>query len=73
MPSTKCIIIRQRICFAKSRDKEMFIYAASGPLDCSLHLHRVLCNNAGLLWSVSQSASEATRTVCKNKQLCFQM
>ena len=34
--------IRQRLYFVKSRDKEMFlfIYAASGPLHCSLHLHR---------------------------------
>ena len=36
MPSTKCIILRQRICFAKSRDKEMFIYAASGPFNLVL-------------------------------------
>ena len=45
--------IQQRVCFVKSRDKEMFlfIYAASGHLDYSLHSHRALCNNAGLLWS----------------------
>ena len=44
--------IRQRICFVKSLDKEMFlfIYAASGPLQvASLHLHRGFCNNAGLM------------------------
>ena len=41
---------RQRLCFVKSCDKEMFlfIYAASGPLHYSLHLHRALDNNAGL-------------------------
>ena len=46
-------LIRQRVCFVNSRDKEMFlfIYAASGPFHYSLHLHRALCNNAGLLWS----------------------
>ena len=45
--------IRQKLGFVKSRDKKMFlfIYAASGPLYYSLHLHRALCNNARLLWS----------------------
>ena len=45
--------IRQRICFVKSLDKEMFlfIYAASGPLRYSLHLHRPFCNNVGLMGS----------------------
>ena len=40
--------------FVKSLDKEMFlfIYAASGPLHYSLHLHRALCNNAGL-WGLT--------------------
>ena len=27
----------------------LFIYAASGPLHYSLHLHRAFCNNAGLM------------------------
>ena len=43
--------IRQRLCFVEFLDKEMFlfIYAASGPLHYSLHLHRAFCNNAGLM------------------------
>ena len=71
--------IRQRLCFVKSREKEKFLfiliglYAASGPLHYSLHLYRVLCNNAGLLWSYRKHfASEATRIVIKY-QLCFQL
>ena len=37
----------------KKKKKEMFlfIYAESRPLHYSLHFHRMLCNNAGLLWS----------------------
>ena len=49
--------------FVKSLDKEMslFIYAASGPLHYSLHLHRAFCNNAGLIgsyWKVRQRQLE---------------
>ena len=53
MPSTKCIYDKEFLLLIKSRDKEMilFINDASGPLHYSLHLHRTLCNNAGLLWS----------------------
>ena len=49
----------------------LFIYAASGPLHYSLHLHRAVCNNAGL-GVLPHSASEATRTVIKY-QLSFQL
>ena len=37
--------IRQRVCFVKSRDKEMllFTYAASGPLHYSLHMIHRTC------------------------------
>ena len=49
----------------------LFIYAASGPLHYSLHLHRAFCNNAGLMGVLPQSASEATRIVIIY-QLCCQ-
>ena len=67
MPSTKCI--RQRLCFIKSCDKEMFlfIYAASGPLNLSLHLHRALCHNAGLICGLSAKCfCNKISALCKN-------
>ena len=56
----------------------LFIYAASGPLHYSLHLHRALYNNAGL-GGLTAKCFEGNKNcnkisaVRKNKQLWFQL
>ena len=48
MPSTKCIYDKNYDLLNLDKEMFLFIYAASGLLHYSLHLHRALCNNAGL-------------------------
>ena len=52
MPSTKYIYDKEYVLLNLLTKKcSCLYYAASGPLHCSLHIHRALCNIAGLLES----------------------
>ena len=52
MPSTKCIYDKEYVLLNLLTKKCSCLYnVASGPIHYSLHLHRALGNNAGLLWS----------------------
>ena len=76
MPSTKCIYDKDYVLLnlvTKNVLVYNFIYAASGPLHYSLHLHRALCHNAGLCGLTAKCLCNKISAVCKHIQLWFQL